>query len=65
MNKKTKNLFLTLILTFVLLVTTVPILVAQPQVLAAVNDSTFSIMQISDTQFLSQSFPQLFKDTTN
>jgi pimeloyl-ACP methyl ester carboxylesterase/predicted MPP superfamily phosphohydrolase len=32
---------------------------------AAVDPNSFSIMQISDTQFLSASFPQLFKDTTN
>lgn len=30
-----------------------------------INSDSFSIMQISDTQFLSVSFPQLFKDTTS
>ena len=30
-----------------------------------VSGDSFSIMQISDTQFLSASYPQLFKDTTN
>jgi dienelactone hydrolase len=32
---------------------------------AATDPNSFSIMQISDTQFLAQSFPQLFTDTTN
>jgi pimeloyl-ACP methyl ester carboxylesterase len=35
------------------------------QEVQAVDSNTFSIMQISDTQFLPLSSPQLFKDTSN
>ena len=63
--KKMANSALTIILIFALVVTMLPILINQSQISAAGNDTTFSIMQISDTQFLSLSFPQLFKDTTS
>jgi hypothetical protein len=60
---KRKNPVLTLILTFVLLITTIPNLIIQPQVSASVNDSTFSIMQISDLQHLPFTAPNLYSDT--
>ena len=63
--KRMKNLIFTLILAFVLLITTVPNLNTQPQVSAAVNDPTFSIMQISDTQHLAFLNPTLYNDTTS
>ena len=65
MMKRTIKLTLTAILIFSIVITLTPTLFTQSNVSAVVNDPTFSIMQISDTQFLSLSFPQLFKDTTN
>ncbi len=63
--KKTIKLTLTTILIFSILITLTPMLFIQSKVSAAINDSTFSIMQIGDTQFLSATNPQLFKDTTS
>jgi pimeloyl-ACP methyl ester carboxylesterase len=65
MMQRTIKLTLTAILIFSIVITLTPTLFTQSNVSAVVNDPTFSIMQISDTQFLSLSFPQLFKDTTN
>ena len=62
---KTKNAAATAIITVFLLTTTLPILA--PTSIAATSsgaNQTFSIMQISDTQFLAASYPQLFNDTT-
>jgi hypothetical protein len=47
----------------VLLLTALPIIALQPIVSATPDDTTFSIMQISDTQFLAKNFPSLFNDT--
>jgi hypothetical protein len=60
-NKTKRNTIVTLII-IGLFITTSPFFL--PKTHAATDDS-FSIMQISDTQFLSVSFPQLFKDTTS
>jgi hypothetical protein len=59
---KTKTNALTILIVITLLITTVSIFTPKAQ---AANDDSFSIMQISDTQFLSASFPQLFINTTN
>ena len=60
-NKTKRNTLTTLIL-IGLIITTTPFFLPKTN---AANDDSFSIMQISDTQFLSASFPQLFKDTTS
>jgi hypothetical protein len=47
-----------------ILLTALPIIAFQPLVSATPDDTTFSIMQISDTQFLAKSYPSLFTETT-
>jgi hypothetical protein len=63
MRKKSKIHIITLL--FALIISALQLIAVQPQVTVSADDSTFSIMQISDTQFLSASKPQLFTDTTN
>ena len=58
MNKK---LILTVLFTFILVGATFN----HHALAASPKDTTFSIMQIGDTQFLAKSYPQLFLDTTN
>ena len=65
MNRKTVRYFLTTIAIFVFLTSAIPLLAAKPNSTNSTLNNTFSIMQISDTQFLSKSFPQLYLDTTN
>jgi hypothetical protein len=59
---KTKRTTITTLIIIGFLITATPFFLPKTQ---AANDDSFSIMQISDTQFLSVSFPQLFKDTTS
>jgi hypothetical protein len=62
-NKKAKS-FLAAILVFALLITTISIISAKPNSGNSSLNNTFSIMQISDTQFLAKSYPSLFTETT-
>ena len=62
---KTKTITLIALLALGLVISTLQSTFISSQAVVAVGDPTFSIMQISDTQFLSLAFPQLFKDTTN
>jgi hypothetical protein len=61
----TRNRALILLLSFAFSIIAInPILIPSSQAQSQGGD-TFSIMQISDTQFLAGSFPQLFNDTTS
>lgn len=64
LNKKTIHLF-TAITILILLASTIMSVSAKQHSADPTLNNTFSIMQISDTQFLSKSFPQLYIDTTN
>jgi hypothetical protein len=55
---------MTLALIVALFATAIPFITAKPNIDPSL-DNIFSIMQISDTQYLSKSFPQLYMDTTN
>ena len=54
-----------IIIIALMIITIIPISIQATQGEAPTNNDIFSIMQISDTQYLSASFPQLFLDTTN
>jgi hypothetical protein len=62
--EKTKQV-ITVALIVALLAMAIPFIAAKPNIAESSLNNTFSIMQISDTQFLAKSFPQLFYDTTN
>jgi hypothetical protein len=61
-----KTIYLITAITIFLLLSSATLFASakQPNADPTLNN-TFSIMQISDTQFLAKSFPQLFVDTTN
>jgi predicted MPP superfamily phosphohydrolase len=63
-NKKNSVAMITLMVFFLAIVVN-PILIPNSKAENAVSGDSFTIIQISDTQFLSATNPQLFKDTTN
>jgi pimeloyl-ACP methyl ester carboxylesterase len=54
-----------LIIIALMIITIIPISIQATQGGTPTNNDIFSIMQISDTQFLAASYPQLFINTTN
>jgi pimeloyl-ACP methyl ester carboxylesterase len=54
-----------IIIIALMIITIIPISIQATQSEAPNNNDVFSIMQISDTQFLAASYPQLFINTTN
>ena len=61
MEKRKRVLFIASTVLFLIIL---PIVAQLPKATASTDDTVFSVMQISDTQFLSKAFPQLYTDTT-
>ena len=62
---KVKTGAITLLLALGLAISAMPIIIPTIQAANPSPETTFSIMQISDTQYLSQNYSQLFSDTTS